>query len=66
MVQTFEFHSIELMQIPSGVVVCGRCGDAAFGVGDVFTELRWSQHERRESPLHYELIAEDIAAEVCL
>ncbi len=64
--QAFEFHSVELMHLPVGVVVVGRCGDALFEVGDSFTELRWSQHERRDSPPRYECVAEDIAAEVRL
>jgi hypothetical protein len=65
-VKPFEFHSIELMHLPGGVVVVGRCGEAEFCVGDRFTELRWSQHERRVSSLRYETVAEDIVAEVQL
>ena len=45
--EQFDFHGIELMWLPSGPVVCGRCGDAAFGVGDVFTELHCASVDRQ-------------------
>ena len=35
-----------------------------FAVGDVFTELRWSVFERRESPLRYDCVAEDTTSEL--
>lgn len=64
--QVFEFGVEALMQLPIGLVVCGRCWDAEFGVGDVFTELRWSVSDRRGSPPEYAQVAEGIAAEVRL
>ena len=55
---------LEVMQTPTGPVVVGRCGAAEFGVGDVFTELRWHRSERRENPLRYETVEAGMAAEV--
>ncbi|MBY0231528.1 MAG: hypothetical protein K2W96_19760 [Gemmataceae bacterium] len=43
--QVIDFHSIELMRLPVGLVVIGRCGEAGFGIGDVFTEVRFTVHE---------------------
>ena len=61
-----EFEVNEVMHLPFGLMVSGRCWDAEFGIGDVFTELRWSQSERHGSPPQYKRVAEGIAAEVRL
>jgi hypothetical protein len=58
-VDQFEFEVSEVMQTPAGSAIVGRCWEVGFGVGDVFTELRW---ERREGPLRYETVEQDIAA----
>ena len=50
-VEVFEFHSIDAMHLPSGIVICGRGGDTEFAVGDVFTELRWVTVQT--TPRHY-------------
>ena len=54
------------MQIPAGSAIVGRCWDVGFRVGDVFTELRWERRERREGPLRYETVEQDIAASLRL
>jgi hypothetical protein len=65
-VDQFEFEVSEVMRTPAGPAIAGRCWDVGFGVGDVFTELRWDRRERQEGPLRYEPVEQDIAALVRL
>ncbi len=64
--EQFDFHGLELMRLPSGPAVCGRCGDAGFGVGDVFTELHCSHYERDGTALGSEFVEHNLEAEVSL
>ena len=66
MQEVFEFGVEDLMHMPFGLVVLGRCWDAAFGIGDVFTELRWVQYKQRGSPPQHTRVAEDISAKLQL
>jgi hypothetical protein len=42
---SIEFTVEELQQDAEGVVVCGRCCEAEFGIGDVFTTIRCVRFE---------------------
>ncbi|AMV28247.1 hypothetical protein VT84_27840 [Gemmata sp. SH-PL17] len=64
--EQFDFHGLDLMRLPRGLVVCGHCGDAEFEVGSVFTELHCSHIERRGA-LHISKRVElTLEAEVCI
>ncbi|MBP3960374.1 hypothetical protein J8F10_34530 [Gemmata sp. G18] len=64
--EQFDFHGLELMRLPRGPIVCGRCGDAEFAIGSVFTELHCSHIERRGTLHGSECVELSLEAEVCL
>jgi hypothetical protein len=65
-VPAIEFSIEALMRDDRGLVVCGRCCEAEFGVGDAFTELRWVRFERDPQTKCLGTVASDIDAEVSL
>lgn len=61
-----QFSIEDLIRGDRGLVVCGRCCEAEFRVGDVFTELRWVRIERDPQTKCFETVAAGKEAAVCL
>jgi hypothetical protein len=61
-----QFSIEALIRDDRGLVVCGRCCEDEFGVGDVFTELRWVRVIRDPQTKCFETVAADREAAVCL
>jgi hypothetical protein len=63
-VTQIEFTVEALERDARGLIVCGRCCEADFGIGDTFTALRRLRYERSAETGYLQQVGSDIVATV--